>query len=151
MTGQRQDLLACSRSTTWASPTQGAPPSTGTPRHGVRLKLMRTTTTSPELAPGDTVRNPALFKVCHKVKKLLQIVLSQRRDLAPAQQLVLAPGIQRPFPPASPLKQSQDHLYGHLWTCRGLCVCLPVQLHGRVPLWLHHHRRGHHTLVLDAD
>ena len=53
----------CSRSTTWASRTLAAPPSTGTPRHGVRLKRTRTTTTSPELAPGDTVRPPALFKV----------------------------------------------------------------------------------------
>ena len=141
----------CSRSTTWASRTLAAPPSTGTPRHGVRLKRTRTTTMSPELAPGDTVRPPALFKVCHIVKKLLQIVLSQRQDPARAQQLVLAPGIPRLFPPGSPLKKSQDHLYGHLWTCRGLCVCLPVQLHGRLPLWLHHHRRGHHTLVLDSD
>merc|ERR1719192_456989 len=61
-TGRPQDPLARSRSTSWAPPTSVAPPSTGTPGPGARLRLTRWTTTFPESAPGDTATPLALFK-----------------------------------------------------------------------------------------
>merc|ERR1712004_248299 len=61
-TGRPQDPLAPSRSTSWAPPTLVAPPLTGTPGPGARLRLTRWTTTLLESAPGDTATPPALFK-----------------------------------------------------------------------------------------
>merc|ERR1719458_799291 len=60
MMALRRDLPAPSPSTTWESSTPVAPPSTETPHHGVPPRLMPTTTTSPELVPGDTAMPLAL-------------------------------------------------------------------------------------------
>merc|ERR1719228_2706466 len=75
-TGQRPDPLARSRSTSWAPPTLVAPPSTGTPGPGARLRLTRTTTTLLESAPGDTATPPALFK--RRLPPLLPLLSPQR-------------------------------------------------------------------------
>merc|ERR1719220_336516 len=66
-----RDLPASSPSPSWASLTSAVPPSTETPLPGVPHRLMPTTTTSLESAPGDTVMPPALFKRLLPPQRLL--------------------------------------------------------------------------------
>merc|ERR1711970_1363632 len=82
-----KDLLAFSPSPSWAFLTSDVPPSTETPHLGAQPRLMPTMTMSLELAPGDTVIPPALFK-----------------RLLPPQQLLLLPQLLQDLSSLLPLE-----------------------------------------------
>merc|ERR1719234_2769292 len=66
-----RDLPVSSPSPTWTSLTSAAPPSMETPHLGAQPRLIPTMFMSVELAPGDTVMPPALFKRLLPLQQLL--------------------------------------------------------------------------------